>query len=431
MSTSARVKLYGTHIASVTWDDDRELGIFEYHPGFLASGIEIAPLEMPLRTGTFSFPDLPRESFRGLPGLLADSLPDKFGNLLIDRWLAGQGRAPETFNPVERLCYLGTRGMGALEFEPTLIPHQPGSPLDVARLVELANRALATRDELETSLGSGDALTEIIRVGTSAGGARAKAVIAWNPNSSELRSGQVLLPKGFEPWLIKFDGVHGNRDKEVNDPQGYGRIEYAYHLMARAAGIAMTDCRLFEEGGRAHFMTRRFDRTPDGDKFHQQTLCGIAHMDFNRAGAYSYEQAFQVARQLDLPHPDQAELYRRAVFNILARNQDDHTKNISFLMDRSGTWQLAPAYDVIYSYNPSGAWTSRHQMSLQGKRDDFEPADLLAAAPSANLKPPRARDIIARVHAAVTRWPEFAETAGVAPRQRRAITKTLRLVAGP
>ena len=238
--------------------------------------------------------------------------------------------------------------MGALEFEPTLTPDLTSSPLEVSRLVDLANRALASRDELHTNLASDDALTEIIRVGTSAGGARAKAIIAWNPKTTEVRSGQVPLPTGFEPWLIKFDGVTGNKDKELADPQGYGRIEYAYHLMAKAAGITMSECRLLEENGRAHFMTRRFDRTDDGDKLHLQTLCGIAHMDFNQAGAYSYEQAFQVARQLKLPHPDLVELYRRAVFNILARNQDDHTKNISFLMDRRGTWRLAPAYDVVY-----------------------------------------------------------------------------------
>ena len=411
--TTARVLLFGTHVASVAWDDERELGIFEYDPDFLPSGIEIAPLTMPLGSGTFSFADLSRETFKGLPGLLADSLPDKFGNLLIDRWLAEQGRTPKSFNPVERLCYLGSRGMGALEFEPAMTDERPSTEIDVAELVDLANRALASRGELNVSLSGNDALADIIRVGTSAGGARAKAIVAWNPSSHEVRSGQVPSAEGFEPWLIKFDGVSENRDKESNDPQGYGRIEYACHLMARTAGITMTDCRLFEENGRAHFMTRRFDRTPDGDKLHQQSLCGINHMDFNQAGAYSYEQAFQVARMLRLPHNDLAELYRRAVFNIVARNQDDHTKNLSFLMDRSGIWRLAPAYDVIYSYNPGGAWTSRHQMSLAGKRDDFSRDDLLAAARAADLKPPAAKAILCEVSEAVSEWRSFAERAGV------------------
>ena len=411
--TTARVLLFGTHVASVAWDDERELGIFEYDPDFLPSGIEIAPLTMPLGSGTFSFADLSRETFKGLPGLLADSLPDKFGNLLIDRWLAEQGRTPKSFNPVERLCYLGSRGMGALEFEPTMTDERPSTEIDVAELVDLANRALASRGELNVSLSGNDALADINRVGTSAGGARAKAIVAWNPSSHEVRSGQVPSAEGFEPWLIKFDGVSENRDKESNDPQGYGRIEYACHLMARTAGITMTDCRLFEENGRAHFMTRRFDRTPDGDKLHQQSLCGINHMDFNQAGAYSYEQAFQVARMLRLPHNDLAELYRRAVFNIVARNQDDHTKNLSFLMDRSGIWRLAPAYDVIYSYNPGGAWTSRHQMSLAGKRDDFSRDVLLAAARAADLKPPAAKAILCEVSEAVSEWRSFAERAGV------------------
>ena len=426
--TTARVLLFGTHVASVAWDAERELGIFEYDPDFLPSGIEIAPLTMPLGAGTFSFPNLRRETFRGLPGLLADSLPDKFGNRLIDRWLAGQGRTPDSFNPVERLCYLGSRGMGALEFEPTLTRQQAGAAIDVASLVELANEALADRGDLQTHLHDDNALKEILRVGTSAGGARAKAIVAWNPATNEVRSGQVNLRRGFEPWLIKFDGISENRDKENSDPQGYGRIEYAYHLMACAAGITMSDCRLFEENGRAHFMTRRFDRTPSGDKQHQQTLCGMNHMDFNRAGDYSYEQAFQVARMLRLPHTDEAELYRRAVFNILARNQDDHTKNLSFLMDRTGTWRLAPAYDVIYSYNPTGAWTSRHQMSLAGKRDDFTRDELLKAASAANVKVPKAGKILSQVVDAVAEWGNFAESAGVEEWQAERIGNTHRVL---
>jgi len=426
MNTSAKVLLHDTHIGSVTWDESRALGIFEYHPHFLPSGMQVAPLTMPLGGGTHSFPDLPRETFKGLPGLLADSLPDKFGNLLIDRWLAEQGRSPRSFNPVERLCYLGSRGMGALEFQPTLADELPSTPLEVSRLVALANEALAARTGLHTSLSGDHALNDIIRVGTSAGGARAKAIIAWNPSTTEIRSGQVPLPDGFEPWLIKFDGISDNRDKENADPQGYGRIEFAYHLMARAAGLTMSDCRLLEEHDRAHFMTRRFDRTPDGDKLHLQTLCGLAHFDFNQAGAYSYEQAFQVARQLALTHADQAELYRRALFNILARNQDDHTKNISFFMDRRGHWHLAPAYDVIYSDNPDGAWTSRHQMSLNGKRDDFTRADLLAAARSANIKPPLAGEILAQVENAVRQWKDFALQAEVSNAQHQAIARTLR-----
>lgn len=266
-----------------------------------------------------------------------------------------------------------------------------------------------------------------MRVGTSAGGARAKAVIAWNPETSEIRSGQLSLPTGYESWIIKFDGVEENSDKENCDPKGYGRIEYAYHLMARAAGINMSDCRLFEEHGRAHFMTRRFDRTDDGDKLHLQTLCGIAHMDFNQLGAFSYEQAFQTARRLHLPNSDQAELYRRALFNILGRNQDDHTKNISFMMNRHGIWQLAPAYDMIYSYNPSGAWTSRHQMSLHGKRDGFTLDDLLAAAPTANLKISQAKKILYEVHSAVSNWQRFACKAKVNSDQAAAIAKNHRL----
>ncbi len=427
MSTAA-IQLYDTEIGAVTWDAERELGVFEYDAEFLRSGIEISPLHLPLQPGLFSFPGLSRTTYKGLPGLLADSLPDKFGNLLINQWLERQGRSPEEFNPVERLCYLGTRAMGALEFRPTLLEETPSQRLDLDALVTLANDALASREILHTNLEkSKEALATILRIGTSAGGARAKAVIAWNPKTQEIRSGQLKPMRGFESWLLKFDGVAENRDKELTDPLGFGRIEYAYHLMARAAGITMSDCRLLEENGRAHFMTRRFDRGPKGEKFHLQTLCAIAHFDFNEAGAYSYEQAFQIARRLSLPQSEITELFRRAAFNIIARNQDDHTKNLSFMMRRDGTWKLAPAYDLIYAFNPTGAWTHRHQMTLAGKRTDFTHSDLLEAATAANLKPAKAKEILLQVHAAVSRWSEFAEIAAIPASWIKEIQDNLRL----
>ena len=426
--TSAAIHIHETLIGAVTWDAERELGVFEYAPEFLASGIEAAPLMMPLGAGRFAFPDLPRETFKGMPGLLADSLPDKFGNLLIDQWLARQGRTPQSFDPVERLCYLGKRAMGAMEFQPTLLSESPAETLHLDTLVQLANDALASRENLHANLDHApEAMATILRIGTSAGGARAKAVVSWNSETNEILSGQITPPPGFEAWLLKFDGVSGNRDKELSDPLGFGRIEYAYHLMARAAGITMSDCRLLEENGRAHFMTRRFDRTPDGGKLHLQSLCGIAHFDFNQAGAYSYEQAFQIARRLGLPQTDLTELFRRAVFNILSRNQDDHTKNIAFLMDRRGAWHLAPAYDLIYAYNPTGAWTSRHQMTLNGKRDAFETSDLLATATHADLRPPKAKAILREVHTAVADWEKYASAAELSRPASQEIRSHLRL----
>jgi serine/threonine-protein kinase HipA len=321
--------------------------------------------------------------------------------------------------------------MGALEFRPTLMPGFPPETLHLEALVQLANDALASRESLHANLSQPpEALATILRVGTSAGGARAKAVIAWNPKTGEIRSGQVQTSLGFEPWLLKFDGVYANRDKELHDPLGYGRIEYAYHLMARAAGITMSDCRLLEENGRAHFMTRRFDRGPSGEKFHMQSLCAMGHFDFNQAGAYSYEQAFQIARGLNLPQPDLTELYRRALFNILARNQNDHTKNIAFLMDRSGGWRLAPAYDLIYAYNPSGAWTHRHQMPFTGKRENFTTDDLLSAASAANLKPSRAKAILHQIHTTVSLWQDYAESAKIPHAWALQIQKNLRLDLG-
>jgi serine/threonine-protein kinase HipA len=409
--------LWGRRIGAVSWLNERDIGVFQYAPEFVGSNIQVAPLTMPLRETPYEFPALSRSTFSGLPGLLSDSLPDKFGNALIDAWLARIGRSPQSFNPVERLCYLGERGMGALEFQPVMHQrHRRDFELDVAELVSLANQVLSQRQQLSVTLAGEDdraPIEDIIRVGTSAGGARAKAIVAWNPQTGEFRSGQVTQHTGFSHWLIKFDGVSGNRDKELADPQGYGQIEYAYYLMALSAGINMSECRLHHEGGRAHFMTKRFDRTDSGQKRHMQSLGAMMHYDFNQAGAHSYEQALQVIAQLDLTMSERKQQFRRAVFNVLARNQDDHVKNIAYLMDKAGQWQLAPAFDMVYSYNPDGAWTAKHQMSINGKRDDFVTGDLLALAESAGIKAKLAKGIIGEVAEAVRNWAVFAADAGV------------------
>lgn len=415
--TVANVDLWGRTIGAVSWDDDRQLAHFEYTPAFVDSGIEVSPLMMPLSNRIYSFPALPRSTFHGLPGLLADSLPDRFGNALIDTWLAKEGRSAASFNPVERLCYTGTRGMGALEFTPALGPlPKHAKAIDVQALVDLASEILTQRSRVEGSFSTPDreaALQDILRVGTSAGGARAKAVIAWNTDTNRVRSGQVAAGKGFSYWLMKFDGVSGNRDKEQEDPRGYGLIEYAYFLMARAAGIEMSDCRLFQEHGRSHFMARRFDRTDTGEKLHMQSLCALCHYDFNQAGAYSYEQALQAMRQLELPMSQIEEQYRRMAFNIIARNQDDHVKNIALLMNKSGSWSLSPAFDMTYSYNPAGHWTSSHQMILNGKRDDFLLDDFVACEKNAAMKRGRGIEILNQVQSAVLKWIEFSEAAGL------------------
>lgn len=428
----ARVQLWGRTIGAISLAEGRDVAAFQYDPAFARSGIELSPLVMPLSDRVYEYPALPRNTFHGLPGLLADSLPDKFGTALIDAWLATQGRAPESFSAVERLCYTGSRGMGALEYAPVLGPRpRVASQIKVDALVALAGEVLRNRDELRARFGADGqekALRDILRVGTSAGGARAKAVIAWNRKTDEVRSGQVEAPPGFEYWLLKFDGVAGNRDKELEDPKGYGAIEYAYHLMARAAGIAMSECRLLEENGRRHFMTRRFDRLPDGGKLHMQSLGALAHFDFNQAGAYGYEQALLVVRQLGLPMAAVEEQFRRMAFNIVARNQDDHAKNIAFLMDKRGQWSLAPAFDVTYSYNPAGVWTGTHQMMLNGKRDGFTAADFDACAKAALMKRGRAAAILEEVLGAVRRWPEYAAQAGVPAAIAESVAASHRLV---
>ena len=431
MTTVAEVRLWGRSIGAVSVEDARSAAAFQFTDEFTRSGIQVSPLRMPLSDRVYSFPGLARETFHGLPGLLADSLPDRFGNALIDTWLASQGRSAESFNAVERLCYIGSRGMGALEFAPAQGPKSRTSePLDIAALVQLASDVLSQRSGLRHSMASADTaetLRDILRVGTSAGGARAKAVIAWNRQTNEVRSGQVAAGDGFDYWILKFDGVSGNRDKELEDPTGYGSIEYAYALMARAAGIDISECRLLEENGRRHFMSRRFDRLAGGEKLHMQSLGALAHFDFNLAGAYSYEQALQVMRALDLPMASIEQQFRRMTFNIVARNQDDHVKNIAFLMDKQGRWSLSPAFDVTYSYNPEGLWTATHQMSMNGKRDDFTLEDFRTCAKFASMKRGRAEAILDDVIAAVKRWPEFAEQAKVLPQWREVIAKAQRV----
>jgi serine/threonine-protein kinase HipA len=432
MSESAEVILWGRRIGAALLEPGERTAVFQYAPAFAASEIQVAPLTMPLRSEPYAFPELPYDSFKGLPGLLADSLPDKYGNALIDTWLARRGRSPGSANAIERLCYMGRRGTGALEFEPVGGPLvDTGEAVKVDELVELASAILSQREDFSTAVGDGseeEGLLEILSVGMSAGGARAKAVIAWNPETNEIRSGQVEAPPGFEHWLLKFDGVAGNRDKEsFADPEGYGLIEYAYHGMALEAGIEMSRCRIFSENGRHHFMTRRFDRPTRAAKLHMQSLAALRHYDFNDPRAYSYEQALMTIKALELPMSAVEQQFRRMAFNLIARNQDDHVKNIAFLMDKGGGWSLSPAFDVTYNYNPQGEWTARHQMSVNGKRDDFDREDLLRCADAVSMQRARAGAIVDEVGSAVGEWPRHAGEAGVPEDQSAAIARTHRL----
>lgn len=404
MVTTADVYLWGQKIGSVLWNESRMCANFEYTQEFMHSGLEVSPLMMPLSSRIYSFPN--RDSYKtflGLPGMLAEALPDAFGRALLDNWLAAQGR--QDANPVERLCFQGKRSMGALEFVPSkerILDAEQA--IEVESLVQTAREALMNKEAFVTNLSNSDeALLDIIRVGTSAGGQRAKAVIAYNDTTGEVRSGQTTAPEGFDYWLLKLDGV---TNKELGDPEHWGEVEYVHSLIAKAAGINMSECRLYRENGRAHFMTRRFDRV-NGEKIHMQTLCGLAHYDFNMLHAYSYEQAFAVMRQLRLTYPEAEEFYRRMVFNVVARNQDDHTKNISFLMDKQGVWHLSPAYDMSWAYNPAGGWTSMHQMSINNKWDHITREDLLRVAYEMNIK--RAPAIIDQVVEAVSQWSQLAK----------------------
>lgn len=426
----AVINIWGHRVGAVSWDAQRKLGYLEFEKSFLKTGWDLAPILMPRNRQErgerlFSFPGIPRETFHGLPGLLADALPDYYGNQLIDAWLARQGRTKEDFTPVERLCYMGRRAMGALEFEPTLAGSvDPGGTIELEQLVNLAAKIMSHKESLDTRLGADDeqALNEIIRVGTSAGGARAKAVLAWNRKTGQMRSGQLELEPGFEPWLLKFDGL---QDDRLGGGAGFGKIEYAYHKMALDAGIHMNPCYLLHENDRSHFMTLRFDRLPGNKKLHVQTLCGLAHLDYNNANAYAYEQVFLVMRALRLPYTDAEEMFRRMVFNVVARNMDDHTKNISFIMGPDSGWRLAPAYDLIFSYNPEGKWTHRHQLSINGKREEVSIEDLLQVAHENSIRKPR--QIIEQVVNAVSGWAQQAADAGLDKKQILAIGRLLRL----
>ena len=402
--TFAEVMLWGTKIGTVALPD--------YDRDFLSRGIELSPITMPLSTRQYSFAGLPYETFHGLPGLLADSLPDRFGNTIIDQWLARQGREPSSFNAVERLCYTGKRGMGALEFQPALgSGYDKNEQIRVNELVQLASDILNRRTDMHITADN-TAMQQILQIGTSAGGARAKAIIAWNPETNDIRSGQIEAGQGYEYWLIKFDGVSKNGDHDLKDPPVYTRIEYAYYLMALACGIKMNECRLFEENGLYHFMTKRFDREDGtGRKLHMQTLGAIAHYDYNEPTAYSYEMAASVLRRMKLPQSDMEQICLRMIFNVLTKNNDDHVKNISFLMDRKGTWFLSPAYDLTLSYKPDNRWLRAHQMSVNGKRTDITENDVFACASVMDITRSKCKSMIERVRLAVSDFPKFAEQA--------------------
>ncbi len=428
--TTATVKLWGTAIGYVSMDRDERFARFEFDPEFAAAGIELAPLTMPVKAHRlYQFPGLPARSFHGLPGLLADSLPDRYGNSLIDVWLARTGRDAREFNAVDRLCATGVRGMGALEFEPsTGLVDQPGKALEIAELVELASLAFARKEALDTQLtrdGGEEALLDILRVGASAGGARAKAVIAYNPITKEVRSGQLQLPPEFEHWLIKFDGVEFNGDWGVADPAGYGVLEYSYSEIAQQCGIEMAECVLLEENGRRHFMTRRFDREPSGGKRFMQSFGAAAHLDYYESGRHSYEQLFLAMKQLGVPQPEMEQQFRRVVFNLVGCNQDDHVKNFAFMMDRRGQWTLSPAYDLCHSEGSD--FTRNHQLSIGGKTNGFDRADLKALAEYADLPRSRDKQILSEVCDAFACWEGLATDLGVPKALQDHVLRTLRL----
>ena len=427
MIETAFVNIWNNRVGAVAWNSSAEIGSFEFEPAFLRNQWDLAPVLMPLNDAKgriFSFSELKKSAtFKGLPGLLADVLPDRYGNTLINNWLTRRGRPSDSMNPVEMLCFIGERGVGALEFEPPEPKvSQTSTKIEINDLVSVVNEILTGRQNFKTNLAENEekALIDILKIGTSAGGARAKALIAFNPITNEVRSGQVMAPKGFNHWLIKFDGVE---DSQIGASYGFGRVEMAYHLMAKDAGIEMTECRLLEENGRAHFMTRRFDRESNNDKLHVQSFCAMQHYDFNEINLYSYEQLFETMRLLGLPYPQAEQLFRRMVFNVIARNCDDHTKNFAFIMDKTGVWKLSPAFDICHSFSPGSNWVSQQSLSVNNKRQHITNDDFLSVAKLMNVK--KAANIVNQINEVVANWPKYAEKTLVKPELRDAINKTL------
>jgi serine/threonine-protein kinase HipA len=426
METIVNIKLWNENVAAVAWNKEKEFATIEFYNSFARTGWNIAPLQMPINDilrgeRIFSFPSNRGKTFKGLPALLADSLPDDYGNHIIDEWFASKNMQVE-ITPLNRLCYIGKRCMVALEFEPAIANNMLNecSVLEISELTALAKKILNQRTAFQTNLRNNNkAIYDILRFGTSAGGAKPKAIIAYNETTGEVRSGQVQAPEGFSYWLLKFDGIEGEKIKD--NPLGIGKIEYAYHKMATDCGIKMTECRLLKDGKKAHFMTKRFDRIQSGEKLHTQTLCAIAN--FDRDDRYSYEQIFQTIRQLNLPYSELEQMYRRMVFNVITRNHDDHTKNHSFIMDKSGKWSLAPAYDLCYAYSPSGKWTNKHQLSLNGKRDNFTLQDLLQISDKQDIK--NAKEIIKQIIYVVSQWTIYANKYKVKPEFTKTIKENL------
>ena len=424
------VKLWGQSVGSLYWEKESNAALFDYERKFIRSGLDISPIIMPIsqyRNTPYRFLENRTDCFKGLPGLFADSLPDTFGNQIINEWFASKGLSGEEITPLDRLCYVGKRGMGALEFEPSspINGMNESSVLHIEELTELAKSVFTDRMAFQAQLRQeGRNILDILKVGTSAGGAKPKAIIAYNDITGEVRSGQVKAPEGFGYWLLKFDGGKYSEHTQITDnPQGIGNIEYAYHRMAKACGIDMMECRLLQEKESYHFMTRRFDRMEDGEKIHVQTLAGLAHYDRNQR--HSYEEIFRIMRQMNLPYPEQEELYRRMVFNVMSRNHDDHSKNFSFLMDRQGKWKLAPAYDLCYSYTPGGKWTNRHQLSLNGKQDNFTMEDLQKVGENMGIR--KHKQIIEEIQETVSHWHETAKDCGVKPEHADFIGENLLL----
>ncbi len=428
----AIVKIWGQQVGAVAWDDQTGLASFEYDTTFKNLNWELSPLKMPINSGrgVFSFPELKQgkndlyDTFKGLPGLLADVLPDRYGNELINLWLAQQGRPLNSMNPVEMLCFIGTRGMGAMEFEPANFNVNESSfSIEMDSLVDIAKKMLSQKVSFQTNLKkyNEQAIMQIITIGTSAGGARPKAVIAYNEKSGEVRSGQTIAPRGFEHWLLKLDGVS---DVQLGASDGYGRVEMAYYNMAISCGIDMMPSMLFEENGRAHFMTKRFDREQGDIKHHMQTLCAINHFDYNSVTSFSYEQLFQTMRELSLSYADAEQMFRRMVFNVISRNCDDHTKNFAFRLKKEGKWELAPAYDLCHAYRPNHQWVSQHALSINGKRKDINKSDLLVIGNSIHCK--RAAEIVDEIESIVMNWDRFASEVGVSKELIEAIDATIK-----
>lgn len=436
MNGAVEVYLWGTKIGAIAYEPGQtEVSTFEYDKDFIKMGIEVSPISVPIKYSIHTFDDISKKTFHGLAGFIADSLPDKFGNQLIDQYFALKGRSSSDITPLDRLLYIGNRAMGALEFKPAinLDDKNKNIELNLQDLSQLAEMILIKKEKFANELKNSDKknVINLLRIGSSAGGARSKALVAMDKDG-KLYDGTINHKKACKYYLLKFDSS-SNSDRDNKDPKGMTKVEYIYSILARKCNINMPYTTFIQIEDDFHFLIERFDRIDKNkgftkDKLHYVSWCGMAHAHRDETGAFSYEQLVMIVRELKLGQDSVFEIFKRAVFNLVGRNQDDHTKNFGFLMDRNGRWSLSPAFDITYSYDPEGKWTKSHQITLNGKEDNFTLEDIISFGKYCNLSKKKSLEVLNNTVSAFKEFPKLADRYKVDRRLKESIYSNLRIL---